>query len=73
MNRRSQRRRSSGALGIAVAPWVGAQIAVQLIVGLGVTVFPAATAAFALGLAWRAECLHWQARRIIHAKLDQEP
>jgi MFS family permease len=44
---------SSGALGIALVPWFGAQIGVELIIGLGVTVFPAATAAFALGLVGR--------------------
>jgi MFS family permease len=46
---------SSGALGIALVPGFAAQIVVQLIIGLGVTVFPAATAAFALGLVGRDE------------------
>jgi MFS family permease len=46
---------SSGALGIALVPSFAAQIVVQLIIGLGVTVFPAATAAFALGMVGRDE------------------
>ena len=39
-----------GAVGIAVLPQYWAQIAVQLIIGLAVTVFPAATSAFAMGM-----------------------
>lgn len=39
-----------GALGIALVPQYYAQIGIQLIIGLAVTVFPAASAAFALGL-----------------------
>ncbi len=38
------------AVGIALLPQFAVQVAVQLIVGLAVTVFPAATAAFALGM-----------------------
>jgi predicted MFS family arabinose efflux permease len=41
---------AAGAVGIAVLPNYGVQIAVQLVIGLAVTVFPAATAAFALGM-----------------------
>ncbi len=40
-----------GAVGIALFPNYGVQILVQLVIGVSVTVFPAATAAFALGLA----------------------
>jgi MFS family permease len=36
-----------GALGIIVLPSYAAQIAMQIIIGLAVTIFPAATAAFA--------------------------
>src|ERR1700761_4242487 len=39
-----------GALGIVTLPSFGAQIAVQIVIGLAVTIFPAATAAFALGM-----------------------
>ncbi len=39
-----------GALGIAILPGFAVQIAVQLVIGLAVTVFPAATSAFALGM-----------------------
>jgi MFS family permease len=39
-----------GAVGIAILPSFAMQIAVQLIIGASVTVFPAATAAFALGM-----------------------
>jgi MFS family permease len=39
-----------GALGIALVPGYGFQVLIQLIIGVAVTVFPAATAAFALGL-----------------------
>jgi MFS family permease len=39
-----------GALGIVALPQYGMQIAVQIIIGLAVTIFPATTAAFALGL-----------------------
>ncbi len=39
-----------GALGIALVPGYAFQVIIQLIIGLAVTVFPAATAAFALGL-----------------------
>jgi MFS family permease len=42
---------SLGAVGIALFPSFGVQIAVQLVIGLAVTIFPAATAAFALGMA----------------------
>ncbi len=41
---------SLGALGIAMIPGFGWQVMVQLVIGLAVTVFPAATAAFALGM-----------------------
>jgi MFS family permease len=41
---------TAGALGIALLPSFSLQIGVQLVIGLGVTVFPAATSAFALGL-----------------------
>lgn len=40
-----------GALGIVTLPSYGSQIAVQIVIGLAVTIFPAATAAFALGMA----------------------
>ena len=40
-----------GALGIVTLPSFAAQIGVQLLIGLAVTIFPAATAAFALGMA----------------------
>ena len=39
-----------GAIGIVMLPEYRWQIAVQLLIGLAVTVFPAATAAFALGM-----------------------
>jgi MFS family permease len=39
-----------GAVGIVALPSYGLQVVVQLIIGLAVTVFPAATAAFALGM-----------------------
>ena len=39
-----------GAVGISLFPSFGVQIAVQLVIGLAVTVFPAVTSAFALGL-----------------------
>lgn len=39
-----------GALGIALLPSFWAQIAVQIAIGCAVTVFPPATAAFALGM-----------------------
>ncbi|MBV8068794.1 MAG: MFS transporter [Acidobacteriaceae bacterium] len=39
-----------GALGIAVVPQFYLQIIIQLVIGLAVTIFPATTAAFALGL-----------------------
>ncbi|MDQ2843212.1 MAG: MFS transporter [Acidobacteriota bacterium] len=39
-----------GALGIAILPGFAVQVAVQLVIGLAVTVFPAATSAFALGM-----------------------
>lgn len=39
-----------GALGIVLLPNFWAQIAVQILIGCAVTVFPAATAAFALGM-----------------------
>lgn len=40
-----------GALGIVMLPSFWPQVAVQIVIGCAVTVFPAATAAFALGLA----------------------
>jgi MFS family permease len=40
-----------GAVGIVVLPSYAMQIAVQILIGLAVTIFPAATAAFALGMA----------------------
>jgi MFS family permease len=39
-----------GAVGIAILPSFAMQIAVQLVIGAAVTIFPAATAAFALGM-----------------------
>lgn len=39
-----------GAFGIVILPGFAAQIAVQLVIGLAITVFPAATSAFALGM-----------------------
>ncbi len=39
-----------GAIGIVTLPGFGLQVAVQILIGLAVTVFPAATAAFALGM-----------------------
>ncbi|MFL5304900.1 MAG: MFS transporter [Polyangia bacterium] len=53
---------SAGALGIATLPGFTSQLVVQLIIGLGVTVFPAATAAFALGLVGREQLPHRLAR-----------
>lgn len=44
-----------GALGIVLLPSYGVQIAVQVLIGLAVTIFPAATAAFALGLSGKNE------------------
>ncbi len=41
---------SLSALAIAIFPSYGIQVAVQLVIGLAVTVFPAVTSAFALGL-----------------------
>jgi MFS family permease len=41
---------SAGAIGIVILPGYRWQIITQLIIGLAVTVFPAATAAFALGM-----------------------
>jgi MFS family permease len=46
---------SACAVAIARAPGFGAQIAVQLIIGIAVTVFPAATSAFALGMSGEGE------------------
>lgn len=43
------------AAGIAAFPSFGVQIAMQLMIGVAVTVFPAATAAFALGLSEEKE------------------
>lgn len=40
-----------GAIGIVTLPDYAMQIAVQVVIGLAVTIFPAATAAFALGMA----------------------
>ncbi len=42
---------ASGAVGIVTLPNYAMQIAVQIVIGLAVTIFPAATAAFALGMA----------------------
>ncbi len=39
-----------GAVSIAILPGFAVQIAVQLVIGLAITVFPAATSAFALGM-----------------------
>ena len=39
-----------GAIGIALLPQFWAQVIVQLVIGLAVTVFPAATSAFAMGM-----------------------
>jgi MFS family permease len=39
-----------GALGIVLLPSYAMQIGVQIVIGLAVTIFPAATAAFALGM-----------------------
>lgn len=44
-----------GALGIALLPNYAVQIVVQLIIGLAVTIFPATTAAFALGMSDKDE------------------
>jgi MFS family permease len=41
---------SSGAVGIAASKSFAVQVVVQLVIGVGVTVFPAATSSFALGL-----------------------
>lgn len=41
---------AAGALGIVLLPSFTAQVAVQIVIGCAVTVFPAATAAFALGM-----------------------
>lgn len=46
---------AGGALGIVLIPSYPLQVVIQLIIGLGVTVFPAATAAFALGLSERKQ------------------
>jgi hypothetical protein len=43
------------ALGIAIIPSYAFQIVVQLIIGVAITAFPAAIAAFALGLVDRTE------------------
>jgi MFS family permease len=53
---------STGALGIALSGSFYVQIGVQLLIGLGVTVFPAATSAFALGLVERDQLPHRFAR-----------
>jgi MFS family permease len=53
---------ASGAVGIVLVPRYSLQIAIQLLIGLGVTVFPAATAAFALGLSERSELSNRVAR-----------
>ncbi len=44
-----------GALGIVTLPGYSMQIAVQIVIGVAVTVFPAATAAFALGMSGKGE------------------
>jgi predicted MFS family arabinose efflux permease len=41
---------AAGAVGIVALPSYGLQILVQVVIGLAVTVFPAVTAAFALGM-----------------------
>ncbi len=41
---------AAGAIGIVTLPSFALQIVMQLVIGLAVTVFPAATAAFALGM-----------------------
>ncbi len=41
---------AAGAVGVVTLPSYGLQIAMQVVIGLAVTVFPAATAAFALGM-----------------------
>ncbi|MGC2657063.1 MAG: MFS transporter [Bryobacteraceae bacterium] len=46
---------SLGALGIVLIPSFAVQIVVQLIIGLAVTVFPATTSAFALGMSKKEE------------------
>src|SRR4051812_14604814 len=46
---------TAGALGIALLPQYGAQLVVQGVIGFAITVFPAATTAFALGLVGRDE------------------
>jgi MFS family permease len=51
-----------GAVGIGLLPQYGVQIGIQLIIGLAVTVFPAATAAFALGMSEKDELTRRVAR-----------
>jgi predicted MFS family arabinose efflux permease len=51
-----------GALGIVLLPSFWAQIAVQIVIGSAVTVFPAATAAFALGMVERDQIARRVAR-----------
>ncbi|HEX4230665.1 MAG TPA: MFS transporter [Bryobacteraceae bacterium] len=46
---------ASGALGIVMLPSYALQIAVQLIIGVAVTIFPATSSAFALGMSRREE------------------
>jgi MFS family permease len=46
---------SLGALGIVLLPSFEMQVVVQLVIGLAVTIFPAATAAFALGMSSKDE------------------
>ena len=51
-----------GAAGIALFPNYGVQIGMQFLIGVSVTFFPAATAAFALGLAGEKEVTQRVAR-----------
>lgn len=46
---------AAAAVGLVTLPSFGSQIIIQLVIGLAVTVFPAATAAFALGMVEQAE------------------
>jgi MFS family permease len=46
---------AAGAMGIVLLPGFASQIVVQLVIGLAVTVFPPATAAFALGMSQENE------------------
>lgn len=44
-----------GALGIVALPGYAMQVVVQIVIGVAATIFPAATAAFALGMSGRGE------------------